>query len=173
MAGAAHEVDLWNWEAGVSRPEDPLPAYMDATRGYADMGPYIVSGVEPWNPDDVWEALRTAMDPDSPIEQARQAKARIEDRYLVNGFLLLTARQFAEVHRMAQRQADLRSSPPSFDPAAIPVLVVPANGRPVDVGSGKHAVCVNERIYVLDAEKMPEVNPSFGKFGRLGRYAEG
>jgi hypothetical protein len=124
------------------------------------------------NTDDIWEAVHAAMDPKSDVAKARRARAAVEAKYLVNGALLLTEKQWAEVHRLADENPLHRT--PHNDlgighaPGAIPrslrldsikVKVIPDNGQPVDVGNDQQAFKHGDAIYVVSSTAIPELPP--------------
>lgn len=100
-------------------------------------------------PDDVWAAIQQALTSESVIA-AREARERIDREYLVNGRLLVTQSQFAELHRQVNRQPlDLTATGSVAMLDSIPVVVVPDNGQPVDVGRNQVAFRHDAAIYVI------------------------
>jgi hypothetical protein len=104
-----------------------------------------------WSVDDAWELIKTAADPTSELRKAMDARAAIEAKYLVNGNLLITHKQYMELARQeADKPLPLLPSPMTPRADSIPVIVVRENGQPVDVGNNQVAFIGFDRcIYVV------------------------
>lgn len=104
-----------------------------------------------WNPQERWPDIKEIL---SSARDALEAHRRFAEKHLINGRLLVTPAQFAELHRVAnQREAqDLALGGRSIfvpRPKWTDINVVVVSGIPVDVGGGKKAVCFNNTIYVF------------------------
>jgi hypothetical protein len=88
----------------------------------------------------------------SDVQAAIDARRGFVDKHLVNGQLLVTKAQLAELQRMGQRESltDAESWLPSWPSQldAIPVRVVPED-EPVDVGNNQVAIHRLGSIYVF------------------------
>jgi hypothetical protein len=98
----------------------------------------------------MWEEIKRIM---------AQIKSRPAIDALVDGFLLVTPKQFDALRKLADDKPLGPTFPPRSPLGDIPVLVVGSN-KPVNLPSGRVAVNALDTIYILPGEPWKTMTPS-------------
>lgn len=131
-----------------------------------------------WDVSEAWTSVLDIIN--SPeVHDAIEARRRFDERYLVNGQLLVTPKQHNELMRLSLHRDQIGPAPSPFVHTPkwsdIPVVVVAENMPPLDLGGGKRAVCLGGRIYVFTEhnpdERMEMIDLHLAKIRLTQKYS--
>lgn len=100
-------------------------------------------------PDDIWALIQKTW---VENREAYAARDELMAKHLVNGSLLITPAQYAELRRIEDaKPINLWGAPgsPVVPLNSVPVIVVPEDGRPVDVGNDQVAIYAQKAFWIM------------------------
>lgn len=108
--------------------------------------------------DDVWALIQQTL---VDNREAYEARDRLMRDHLVNGQLLITGEQYRELRRI-EDDKPLSAAVPGYKPpawSAVPCVVVPEDGRPIDVGNDQVAFYAQKAIWVVSKQTWHHLAP--------------
>src|SRR5436309_2238394 len=96
--------------------------------------------------DDIWALIKKTM---VENREAFEARDELMAKHLVNGNLLITPAQYAELRRVEADKPLDPLTPPANPATSVNVIVVPENGRPVDVGNDQVAIYAQKAFWIM------------------------